>query len=317
MSALHSETVINYTAKSRMRGDFPAFRHLGATSPYGESSPFLWHGRMMRLELCDPSRGVDASVPTCALIRERETGRVISRFGEGCYFYSLYCEPGCDRVYVLGTRRGKGVIMLFQSEDLLHWSERELLSRPGWCYYNTSLTRGPEGYVLLLEASHPAEEVGVPFTFFFATSPDLVSWSHMPPETAFSRSIYNGGPWMHYSRGYYYVISVTELPFARYTNYIYRTTDFRSWEVGLYNPILSPCAEDRRISPLACELQSGWTETVGDMFLSSSSDMDLCDWPERGKTLITYNLGNQLGDYYMAEAEYDGSLDDLLARCFA
>ena len=47
------------------------------------------------------------------------------------------------------------------------------------------------------------------------------------------------------SRGYYYLIAVTELPCQRYTNHIYRTKDFDTWEVGFYNPILMPGEEDR------------------------------------------------------------------------
>ena len=39
-----------------------------------------------------------------------------------------------------------------------------------------------------------------------------------------------------------------------------------------------------------------------------------CFW--NGKTLITYLIGNQLGFYYMAEAEYDGCVDDFLAAFF-
>ena len=46
----------------------------------------------------------------------------------------------------------------------------------GWVYYNTGLTKGPDGYVLLMEASHPKEIVGEPFTHFFAASKDLKNW---------------------------------------------------------------------------------------------------------------------------------------------
>ena len=37
---------------------------------------------------------------------------------------------------------------------------------------------------------------------------------------------------------------------------------------------------------------------------------------DEGKTLMVYLLGNQMGDYYMAEAEYDGSLADFLESYF-
>ncbi|MBR4888962.1 MAG: hypothetical protein IKU17_07445 [Clostridia bacterium] len=310
---------INYNASTKMLSGFPVIRHLGATGTCGESSPFIWHGRAMRLELMDESKGTDPYAPTRALIRDRETGEVLSSFGEGCYYYSLYQENGT--VYVLGTvsrlpQLCGDTIRLFESTDLKTWKSRDLLCNPGWQYFNTSLTKGPDGYVLLMEANRPIELVGVSFTLFFATSPDLVHWTHMSPEKAFSKERYNGGPWMRYSRGWYYVISVTELPCQRYTNYIFRTKDFDTWEVGFYNPLLSPTEEDRKISPKAFGFTQEQLEEIKTGFLASSSDMDLCDWPEENKVLISYNLGNQLGFYYMAEAEVDGSLDDFLEANF-
>ena len=107
---------------------------------------------------------------------------------------------------------------------------------------------------------------------------------------------------------------MTELPCARYTNYIYRTKDFDVWEVGLYNPILMPDEEDRKISPYAYGLKPELLTQIRTGFISSNSDVDMCDW--EGKTLITYNAGNQRGFYYLAEAEYDGSVDEFLAANF-
>ena len=308
---------INYTKDSVMKKGFPRIRKLGAVSPNGESSPFVFNGRAYRLELEDPSHGTDSSIPACALIRDRETGDVLSRFAEGCYYHSLYLEN--DTVYVLGTRsdipRLSGdTVMLFESRDLVGWTSRELLSQPGWRFYNTSLTKGPDGYVLCLEADEPAEFVGIPFTAFFALSKDMVSWTMTDPEKGFPKQRYLGGPCLRYSRGYYYLIAVTELPCCRYTNYIYRTKDLDTWEVGLYNPILMPDEEDRRISPYAADLSPDLIRSIRTGFLSSNSDVDLCDW--EGKTLFTYNVGNQQGFYYMAEAEYDGSVDDFLAANF-
>ena len=310
---------INYNASTKMEAGFPTIRHLGATSPCGESSPFIWHGRAMRLELMDESRGTDSYAVTKALIRDRETGEILSEFGEGCYYYSLYQEG--DTVYVLGTVSQRPLlsgdtIRIYESTDLKTWRSRDLLRNPGWRYFNTSLTKGHDGYVLLLESNYPEKLVGVPFTLFFATSDDLIHWTHMSPDKAFSRERYNGGPWMRYSRGWYYVISVTELPCQRYTNYIFRTKDFDTWEVGYYNPLLSPTQEDRKISPKAMGFTPERLAEIPNGFLSSSSDMDLCDWPEENKVLITYNLGNQLGFYYMAEAEVQGSLDDFLEANF-
>jgi len=307
-----------YDASTKMAGGFPSIRKLGAVSPNGEASPFVWKGRWMRLELEDSTRGVDSAYPTQAIIRDRETGEVLARFGEGCYYYSFYMED--DTAYVLGTKsmpesHDGDTILLYESRDLVHWSEpRVLLTHPGWKYCNTALTKGPEGYVILMEASFPSEELGVPYTFFFAKSPDLVHWTFLDREHSYNPNRYNGGPWMKYHNGWYYVISVTELPGPIYTNYISRTKDFETWYLGKYNPILMPDELDRVISEKAFDLTPAHLEEIKTGYLASNSDMDL--WEHEGKTLITYNVGNQLGFYYLAEAEYDGPLGELLERYF-
>ena len=308
---------INYDQSSRMTKGFPKIRKTGAVSPMGESTPFVFRGRAYRLELDDPFRGTNPEVPASALIRDRETGEILSRFGRGWYYYSLYQENGV--VYVIGTRseppRLSGdTLTVFESRDLISWDSRELLSAPGWRFYNTSLTKGPNGYVLCMEADSPAEYVGIPFTAFFAESPDMVRWTMMDPEKGYPRHRYLGGPCLRYSRGHYYLIAVTELPGSRYTNYVTRTKDFETWEVGAYNPLLMPDEEDRKISPYAFDLSPELIRSIRTGFISSNSDVDFCDW--NGKTLITYNAGNQLGFYYLAEAEFDGPSDEFLAAFF-
>ena len=171
---------INYNAKSLMTKGFPEIKKLGAVSPCGESTPFVFNDKLYRLELCDPSRGTDMSVPIYALIRDRETGKIISRFAENCYYQSFYQENGT--AYVLGTKSKRpatcgDTILIYESKDLINWTERELLKNEGWQYYNTSLTKGPDGYVLCMEAGAPKEYVGdYPFTCFFATSPEFSVW---------------------------------------------------------------------------------------------------------------------------------------------
>ena len=131
---------INYDYETTMKKGFPQIRKLGAVSPNGEASPFVWKGKLMRLELEDVSRGTDSKIVTHALIRDRESGEILSCFGEGCYYYSFYMEK--DTAYVLGTesqapRLCGDTIRIFESRDLLHWESRVLLENPGWSYYNT------------------------------------------------------------------------------------------------------------------------------------------------------------------------------------
>ena len=122
---------------------------------------------------------------------------------------------------------------------------------------NTALTKDENGtYTLLMEVFKPEDQVGkYPYTFFFAKSKDLVNWEFLDKEHSFSQDRYNGGPYMRYADGWYYVISVTELPCLRYSNYIYRTKDFKDWFVGYYNPILMPSEDDKIVSKMHMTFQ--------------------------------------------------------------
>lgn len=303
----------NYNENTIMKKGYPQIKKLGAVSPYGEMTPFVWKGKLMRLELVDQSKGTDTNSYCCGGIRDVESGEIISYMAEGCYFLSAYVEEGI--AFVIGVdRKQRDTIRIYESEDLIHWSGRVLLTNPGWIYYNSSLTKGPDGYVIALEASHPEEYVGVPFTFFFATSSNLKEWTHMDYELGFPKERYGGGPWLRYSDGWYYLILVTELPCQRYTNYLYRTKDFKDWYVGYYNPILMSSEEDRMISPHAADLSDEFKEQMKTGFIISNSDIDMCDY--NGKIYMNYLVGNQLGFYYMAEAECEGTVADFLKNFY-
>ena len=66
-----------------MKKGFPKVAKLGAVSPYGECSPFVFNGRAYRMELVDPSKGLDTSHPKHTIIRDRETGEIVSRPNSG------------------------------------------------------------------------------------------------------------------------------------------------------------------------------------------------------------------------------------------
>lgn len=76
---------IYYDSTTKMLGGFPKIKKLGAVSPNGESSPFVWNNRLMRLELDDATNGVDSDYKTSAIIRDRETGEIVSRLAEAEY----------------------------------------------------------------------------------------------------------------------------------------------------------------------------------------------------------------------------------------
>ena len=72
-----------YDSTFVMKKGFPKVTKLGAVSPYGECSPFVFNGRAYRMELVDTSHGLDPSHPNHSIIRDRETGEIVSRPNSG------------------------------------------------------------------------------------------------------------------------------------------------------------------------------------------------------------------------------------------
>ena len=91
----------NYDAATTRSNRYPRIKKLGVCSPNGEMTPFVWKGQLMRLELDDPLNGTDSTVLRQAIIRNCESGEVLSRFAEDSYFHSGYLEG--DTFYVLGV----------------------------------------------------------------------------------------------------------------------------------------------------------------------------------------------------------------------
>ena len=97
---------------------------------------------------------------------------------------------------------------------------------------------------------------------------------------------YGGGPKLHYENGWYYFLSLEELPGPIYATYIVRTKDFENWCFGKYNPFLMASNEDFLIDPHAADITDEIREGVKDMFNSNESDPDFCEF--NGKVIIDY-----------------------------
>jgi len=301
-----------------MENAFPKFRKVGCVSPNGEVSPFVFKGRLYRMELEDEGRDFDTNARIAAIIRDYETGKIVGRTGEKCYYHSIFVDG--EKVYLTGVKRNVAkkahcgdTILIYETTDLVHWTERELLRNPGWRYYNTTIAKGPDGYVLAIESSdlrHATKH----FTMFFATSKDLKTWTFLPYEKAYPKHRYCGGPFLTYCNGWFYLSLVTEMPCERWCTYLFRTKDFGSWESSRYNPFMMWDDGDRQIAPNACDVTPEFAKLVKTHFICNASDLELCEF--EGKTLLSYLIGDQRGFYYIAEAWYDGPKQELLERQF-
>ena len=312
--------ISNYDKFTTVSGEMPVIKKLGWCSPNSEMTPFVWNGRLMRLELCWQREG-DRYVDVFSIIRDVKSGEVISRVADGMCFTSGYLEG--DTMHVLATvgeapTYAGDTIKIYSSKDLVSWDERILFKRDGWQFFNTALAKGDDGYVLLLEVGDsPEDDPGKTFTAYFAKSDDLVSWEMLPFDTAFPKDMYCGAPYMRYSEGYYYIFLMLPLPFRRFAYYVFRTKDFSVVEVAKHSPFLLPSADDRLISENGKRiLMSDYErERFEHGFCCNNCDIDMCEF--EGKTYFNYLTGNQWGTAgYMCEAEYDGPIAEFLEAFF-
>ncbi len=294
-------------------GSAPVIKKLGVMAYAGESTPFVWNGKLMNLQnIAVAEAGNSEPLDSSNLryggqIRDIEANTVGEPFALGHYLLSGYEENGTMYVFCV-NRWGGDTVLRFTSTDLIHWERKELFRREGWEYYNTTVCKGRDGrYVMAIEAGGPREIVGRPFTTFFLTSDDLLHWTPMPDEIRYDDGRYTACPALRYipEDDYYYMICLEELPNLRYAPYIYRTRDFITWEIGYHNPVLWIGPEDHRIME-GCVFPKEIEEDIKTYHNINNCDLDLCEF--EGKTYITYGTGDQLGQSYCCLAVYDGTL---------
>ena len=113
------------------------------------------------------------------------------------------------------------------------------------------------------------------------------------------------------------MICLESLPLGRWAPYIYRTRDFDAWEIGLYNPILMPGEEDRRVKE-GVNIPKEIAEANRTHVDTNNSDVDLCEY--QGKTYVVYCAGHQAMAQGMnglvCEAVYDGTMKEFLQAYF-
>ena len=316
---------INYKHRDSMKG-FPVLHKNGAvTMTDGECTPFVYKGRLMCLE--NHWEGFGGLPGPCAAIFDyfsRETYTPVG--GDGTRFYSAYCEN--DRVYVYGTKAN--CIYCYDSDDLHSWRKTLVLEMPEmFDLFNTSVCKGDGKYVMAIEGAWAGQstgdqqnKVGNPYigeyyTEFFAESYDLFHWTNLPFEKSYTTERYCACPALRYCDGYYYMICLERLPGVRYAPYMYRTADFETWEMGLYNPLFIPSEEDRKIKE-GVELPEDLVRANAYHVDINNSDVDLCEF--EGKTYMLYATGHQGGAGGMnglnCEITYDGTLEQYLKANF-
>jgi len=284
-----------------------------------ETTPVVWEGRLLRFEWVRNSEwgkngGVTREVG-CYHFVDMSDESSLGEFADDHSFGCCIAEGG--KMFVHGVRGGGGgnVLDTFVSSDLKSWEQSVALTFPEDIkLYNTSVCKGPDGYIMAIEIGGTNPIVGNAFTNIFAKSDDLINWTLLDPEKyCYTRERYSACPCIRYFDGYYYIIYLEGAPLHRWLPYIVRSRDLVDFEAGLTNPIFFPDADDKKVinperfSPEELEYIAGAVDC-------NNSDFDMCEF--EGKTVITYSWGNQFGKEFLALAEYDGTNEEFLKSFF-
>lgn len=292
----------------------PIIRKLGTVDcDMVETTPVVFRGRLYRFEYVrHPYYRPNTTSASYFRFVDMDGGAYTPAFARGYHLGVAHAQG--DTMYVYGVPGWGGpTVQVFWSKDLEHWKERVTLTTPGWGLYNTSVCQGRGGmFVMAVEVGGPPEEAGVRFTMRFALSADLLDWQLTPRDHVYSREKYTACPALRWFDPWYYMIYLEAYPGPAYESHIVRSRDLVHWEPSRFNPILLHSDEDKRVAnPTLSEAQR---ERIRGIVNVNNSDVDLCEW--RGKTVLFYSWGTQLGDEFLAQAEYDGPLQELLEGYF-
>lgn len=256
-----------------------------------EVTPVRWKGRLCLLSSVRPASG--GSVEDYRLtLSDTESGSELACFGKGHSLASAIVYN--DTLYVYASRfenRDWNDVTLFRSSDLKQWESKVVIRQEAKEHlFNSSVTRGPNGFVMAYETNHPSWPA---FTVKFARSKDLVNWT-VDGEALLGTDRYAACPCIRYGNGYYYVLYLEQRkPRWFFEVYVARSRDLRKWEWSGANPVLTP---------------------DGQMDGINASDADLCELD--GKTYLYYSVGDQRTWMDIRRAIYDGPMNEFLAAWF-
>lgn len=275
-----------------------------------ETTPIVWQDKLYRFEWYRNWK-VSRKAGWYQFV-DMQSGKATKPFANSYAFGSAFAENGT--MYVAATKSwGGNVIDMFVSNDLESWESYNIFTFPEtWTCYNTSLSKGKDGYVMAIEIGKPEQIAGKPFTIVFAVSKDLKEWKLLDPtKYVHTKERYSACPVIRYVSGYYYMIYLEEMPMYKFVPYIARSTDLLEWEIAPVNPVLFYSDEDRVLDG---EFTDEEKERINNSLNTNNSDVDLCEY--KGKTIILYSWGNQMGREFLAKAEYDGTMQEFFESFF-
>jgi len=255
-----------------------------------ELTPVVWRNRLCHMECVRPGSG---GTPTDCYLRlvDAESGDELARFAEGYGLASALVHAG--KLYAFASRYENGTwndVTVFRSADLKIWGQEVVIHQEREQLFNTSVCRGPDGFVMAYESNDPTYPA---FTIKFARSRDLKTWTKLP-EAVFGMNRYAACPCIRYVDGHYYMLYLEHrTPLHVFQTYIARSKDLSTWWLSSANPVL---------------VAEGTTEGI------NASDPELAEFD--GKTYVYYSVGDQLTWMNVKRAVYPGPMRGFFAHWF-
>lgn len=272
-----------------------------------ETTPVVFKNKVFRFEYVRERYWDNGTSDSYFRFVSRKTGSKTPAFAVGFHLGSAYVYA--DKMIVTGVNKwGADKVYIYTSRDLRDWQESMAFELPGYQIFNTSLIHDGEKYVLMFEIG--GSQAGVGFSARFATSTDLKSWDILPEACNYAKDRYTAPHCLRYFDGYYYNFYL-EMNNG-FEMRVVRSKDFINWEASPLNPVLRASEEDKKI------VNKTWDDELHRLIVeaenTNNSDLDFCEY--RGKLIINYSWGNQMGVEFLAEAYYTGTMEQFLQAWF-
>jgi len=256
-----------------------------------ELAPIVWQNRLCHVECVRPPTGGAVKDYYLRLV-EAGTGQELARFAEGYSLASALVHAGT--LYAFAARfenNDWNDVTAFKSADLKNWASKVVVQQEREHLFNTSVCRGPDGFVMAYESNDPQYP---PFTIKFAVSKDLENWTKLPG-AVFGTNRYAACPCLRYVDGYYYMMYLEHRsPLHVFETYIVRSNDLKRWWLSAANPVLAVDGLDEGIN---------------------ASDPEIVEVD--GKTYVYFSVGDQLTWMNVKRAAYTGPMREFFAHWFA
>lgn len=310
MLALAAFSSLPMHAQVHAEQNYPKIEKLGTIDcDLVETTPVVFKNKVYRFEYVRERYWDNTSGDAYFRFVSHKTGKPTAPFGIGFHLGSAYVhrnemivtgvdEWGTDKIHIFSSR----------SRALDTWDAWVAFRLPGYQIFNTSLIHDGTRYVMMFEIGGP--QAGVGFSARFATSQDLKHWEILPEGYTYAMDRYTAPHCLRYLDGYYYNFYLEM--HEGFEMRVVRSRDFINWEVSPRSPVLRPSVADKQI--LNLERLGQFKDKITGADNTNNSDFDFCEY--RGKLIINYSWGNQMGVEFLAEASYDGTTEQFLRSWF-